>query len=467
MATFLSESEGSDDQGARNNAGGAAVPGGATTLLSSDDEDAPAPQPVESPARVRRGGLRRMAPQPLTVQERSTRTSASSSSSPIGRGQASIPIGRVQASSPIGSRQASSPSGRGQGPVLQASAEDSLRERKLAEQVQSLSSEMHELRQENEDLSQKNAQIQEQVKTKEQSWSQREVKMKASWETERLERDVLTRERLCMGLEDQRAALQREVVQQVHRARTILSHQGSQLVRKSEDLASENIKLEEQAHSQAVKHEKQQELVAELQEAVAHAEDRQAQFQEQAEIASRRYQEAEVAEARSELHSGDHPDLKAEAELRYARDELAQVRFHNQWFDKYFGEMAEARGDKRLSRQVRLCQDSAALLGVLLKQLQGIPQYQLPAEGKPHSMGVKRKAIRALDKQTQKLERANSEWAAHLVEQGLASQEQALSICRGAKREDAQSSFDSVGQRESSQQMAERLRARLQVLCRS
>jgi len=507
MASFFSESEGSDGHTERNDAD-SRVDLGLGTVLSSDNEDAPVPQAPESPARVRRGSMRRSRPQHPTIQVRSSASTASSSSSP---------------------------SARGQGPKPHAPEQGTLREQtthKLEEQVESLSAEMRELRQENEYLGEKSEQIQEQMEAREQCWSsqqqQREAKIKASWEDERVQRDHLTRERWRMAREDERNALQREVVQQVHRARNILSHQGSALVRRSEHLASENVKLEEQAHSQAVKHESQQQLVAELREAVLHAENRQVQLEEQASVADKRYQEAEVqrkqvsvveaarfesvvAELRSELDLVDRNGRKAEAaELRYARVELAQVRC-----EKYTGEVAEvrcekytgevrcekytgeARGNKRMCdaclskdgqpvtwpRQDVLAQGSAAVLSALLKQLQSVCQDRVSAEGKTHTIGVKRKAIRALDRQTQKLEQANGEWASHLVEQGLASQEWALLLSQGSKREDARSSPGTAGHRELGQQLlgrpmcalelqrtAERLgrlQAQLQVLCQS
>merc|ERR1712183_568660 len=130
-----------------------------------------------------------------------------------------------------------------------------------------------------------------------------------------------------------------------------------------------------------------------------------------------------------------------------------------------------------LPRQAVLAQGSAAILSVLLKQLRGVCQDRSTFEGKANAIGVKRKAIRALDTQTRKLELANREWASHLVEQGMASQEWAFLLSH-AKEEDVRSSPDSARACELGRPMCAlelqrtaerlgRLQARLQVLCQS
>lgn len=478
MESFLSDSDASDDHTEGNGVGSRPVVGGGT-ILSSDDDDAPPPQAPESPAKVRRGSMRRSRPQHPTIQVRSSAASSASSSS----------------------------SARGQVPNVQFPEQEALREqitRQLEEKVENLNAEMRELRQENEDYGQKSEQVLEQMKAREQSWSsqqkQREAKIRATWEDERMQRDHLTRERWRMAREDERTALQREVVLQVHKARNILSHQGSALVRRSEYLASENVKLEKLAQSQTAKHASQQQLVAELREAVSHAENRQVQLEDQASIADKRYREAEahskqvsameaarfenvVADLRSELSLVDRGGSKAEAaELRYARAELAQARCEN-----HIGEVAH--GSNRLCdscfskdgqpailpRQEVLARGGGAIVSALLQQLQVLCQDGSSVEGNTSTIGIKRKDIRALDTHTRKLERANSEWASHLVEQGLASQEWAMLLSQGATREGVSNQSVRhllekqvcVVELQRAAEKLRRLQARLRVLCKS
>lgn len=163
--------------------------------------------------------------------------------------------------------------------------------RALQAQVDSLSAEVQRLSQQNEAL-------QEQLERSEKSQNQEQQKLEASLDEERARYECTVHEWLRMEREDERAALQREVLQQVHAARSIISEQGSELIHRSERLADENARLEKQVRRQVVEREQHQSVAAELREASAHQGHELPTASVQAKVSE---SERLVAELRSEL----------------------------------------------------------------------------------------------------------------------------------------------------------------------